>query len=441
MAKRKTKSATRKKPTARKSKKKVPRKTAANKKSDSKPSRPASLTRAKKELLPLLDALGDDIVKDTAITLANSVINDLILQPHPAPFTSLEIARFIASCNLSTKSVNGYASIDADHLAKIGHFIQSIETYVEDRSQKQPLNFLMLASPGSGKSHFIKCVARRLGPKKIAPVTFNMASLQSNDDLIPPLDAARNLKVEDKIPLLFLDEFDSNPNNFALLLPLLWDGALNVGQRDLRLGKVVIVLAGSDPALPETMDHARSMRQDVPITEGQSTKIVDLFSRINGGVLNIPPFVDVAKGIDRRADKICIAVHLLKSRFGDTLRTVPSALLRFIGQIQFRYGVRSVAHFVGTIPYKEKTQALTLETIGLPLSSSVNLKNSSLAYHFVDDDQALGVIKKWDEACKNSQPININHQLFSTFPFQVISQGQVDVDQFLDVFSNISIVE
>src|SRR5207245_11267812 len=119
---------------------------------------------------------------------------------------------------------------------------------------------------------------------KVSAITFNMTSLASNEDLIPALDAARNLKVEDRIPLLFLDEFDSMPGNIPLLLPLLWDGELTLGQRDLTLGRVIVVLAGSDPALPITMDHAKAMRHNVALdhaaaNQATNPKIIDLLSR------------------------------------------------------------------------------------------------------------------------------------------------------------------
>ena len=430
MAKRKKKVSTRttkKKTSARKRRTSAPKKETTIRKQLSK-----KVAEAKKDLLPLLKAAGSTSPSDTALQDASKVIRDTVLTERETPLTRLDKLKFVISCELAGKSVSGYSTIDTDHISKIRQFTQSIETYVDDKSQKQPKNFLMLASPGSGKSHFIKCVARQLRQRNVGHITFNMASLQSNDDLIPPLDAARNLKVEDKIPLLFLDEFDSHPRNFALLLPLLWDGGLNVGQRDLRLGKVVIVLAGSDPSLPETMDHARSMRKDVPINDDQSPKIVDLFSRINGGVLTIPPFLDVAKGIDRTPDKICIAIHLLKSRFGSLLQSVPSGLLKFVGAVQFRYGVRSVAHLINTIPFSDKITDLDLNNIGLPFESSNTLKNSSLAYHFVDDDQSLGILKLWNDSFINNQPIPIQDEFISTFPFYMFTQEEQYTDTLLE---------
>lgn len=271
---------------------------------------------------------------------------------------------------------------------------------------------MMLASPGAGKSHFIKCVASRLASYSVRAITFNMTSMQSNDDLITPLDAARNLKVEDRLPLLFFDEFDSSPNNFGLLLPLLWDGSLNVGQRDLRLGKVIIVMAGSDPSLPETMESARSMRCETPAGAGHNPKLIDLFSRINGGILYIPPFYDSTRQIDRRADKVCIAIQLLKDRFGKNLELVPLSLLHFIPMAQFRYDVRSIAHLIDLIPYRAKVKKLTVEHLSLPLSSAPRLKESSLAYHLLHEDQALGIIKDWEEAIKNNEFMSIKSDMF-----------------------------
>jgi hypothetical protein len=236
-----------------------------------------------------------------------------------------------------------------------------------------------------------------------------MAGLQRYEDLIPPLDSARNLKVQDRIPLLFLDEFDSDEENVALLLPLLWDGELNLGQRDLKLGKVMIVLAGSDPRLPITMDQARTMRlaDRLSATNGQPPKLTDLLSRINGGVIEIPPFDDPSPEKDRRYDKVCIAVQLLRQRFGQTLRVVPVALLRFLALTEFRYGVRSIAHLVDSIPYKKDLKVLDMNHLALPIDEPRKLKASSLAYHLLHVDQAHGVAKTWQEAssCKAGLPV------------------------------------
>jgi hypothetical protein len=335
-------------------------------------------------------------VSTEALLLAKSTISRIIQAPKNSTPSVFDKALFVLSNHVGSRTLRGYSTLDASHIENIEDVISKIKGYTEDSSQKRPLNFLMLASPGAGKSHFIECIAKSLGPRKIQAITFNMTALQTNEDLIPAIDAARNMKVQDHIPLLFLDEFDSNPSNIPLLLPLLWDGGLNLGQRDLKLGRSIVVLAGSDPLLPGIMDSARSMRSDVSIPEDMNPKIVDLLSRINGGVVEIPAFFDPTHSVDRRADKVCIAIHLLKSRFGDNLKTIPRGLLQFVINAEFRYGARSISHLIELIPHRKNVVNLRNKDLKLPLQNAKALKQSSLAYHLINEEQVLGVINLWE---------------------------------------------
>jgi hypothetical protein len=344
-----------------------------------------------------------------AYQLARATIDRILRAPKNSPVDGVNNTLFILSSSLSVRALSGYATLDPAHIENIQAMISKIQRYVDDVSQKRPLNFLMLASPGAGKSHFIKCIAQQLGPLKVTAIAFNMTALQTNEDLIPALDAARNLKVEDRIPLLFLDEFDSKTSNISLLLPLLWDGELNLGQRDLKLGRVIIVLAGSDPTLPGVMEAARSMRNDVSLSDGSSPKIVDLLSRVNGGVIDIPAFYDPTHSIDRRADKACVTMQLLRLRFGQSLKTVPRALLRLVVDIEFRYGVRSIAHLVDLIPYRKNVVRLRVKDLKLPVQNARTLKHSSLAYHLLHEDQVHGIVALW----KATQPADVELPIFT----------------------------
>jgi hypothetical protein len=325
---------------------------------------------------------------------------------------------FLLSCGCSTSHLPGYATLDESHISSIEKLLATIKQYVADTSQKRPLTFLMLASPGAGKSHFIKCIAGQLASEKIGAITYDMAGLQSSEDMIPPLDAARNMKVEDRIPLLFLDEFDSVSTNVPLLLPLLWDGEVTIGPRGLKLGRVIIVLAGSSPSLPATMEEARSMRPDAQSSSGESPKLVDLFSRINGGVFSIPRFFDAGLNIDRRADKVCILVQLLRQRFGRNLKEVPLSLLKFVARTDFRYGVRSIAHLVNLISQKDEAAALTVADLSLPFGNPGALKQSSIAYHLRHHDQAYGVSKTWNESLEHNCAIRVDADRMDVLPFR-----------------------
>jgi len=230
---------------------------------------------------------------------------------------------------------------------------------------------------------------------RIRQVTFNMTSMQRFEQLTKTLDAVRNLKVEDKVPLLFLDEFDAHESNYGFLLPLLWDGELNIDDRQLQVGKVVIIMAGSGAAIAAAIRAAKGIQNcDIP-----AGKLRDLLSRINGGELTIPPLDEVTPPTrDRRVDKVCLTLSLLEQRFGKQLEAVPWAFLRFISSTKFRYGGRSVAHLVDMLrPVQRKPVQLNFEDLRLPLDSTAEYKTSSLIYHVVSDDGPSAIVERWKQ--------------------------------------------
>lgn len=291
---------------------------------------------------------------------------------------------------LSLVGLEKYATLDHELLSKIQKLVETISAYAADSAKKRPLNFLMVAEPGTGKSHLVKCIANKFIHNDIVAVTYNMASLRTPEDLLTSINTVRNLKVEDKLPILFLDEFDSDKKNIPLLLPLMWDGELNAGQQSRKLGKIIIILAGSNPSLIKVADGSEGhANEGDPIN-----KMDDFFSRINGGVINIPGFL----GEERSVDKVCIAISLLQNRFGKQLKKVPISLLKFIYEIQFQYGVRSLEQFIGllNVPPLNSEEISTQDLTQLPLATKEEFMNSPLLWHLkVNDGKHDGVVKKW----------------------------------------------
>jgi hypothetical protein len=319
-------------------------------------------------------------------------------------------ARCALAIDESESLLKGYATLDDSHREEIANLIQRITAYLRDATRKRPFNALMLAAPGAGKSHFIKQLAGAMKADKVQSVTFNMATMQSTDDMAQPVDELRNLKVNDRFPLLFLDEFDSDPSRYAALLPLLWDGALHIGHRDLKLGKAVIVLAGSNPELPKAMDRSAKMGLDGdnPSESAPTGKLIDLLSRINGGVIEIPDFDLRTKERDRRVDKVCVTISLLRERFGEKLMVVPRSLLRFIAHTTFRYGVRSIAHLIEGIE-KDAFEGDTLkgDAMGLPIDTQEDLEESSLKLHLLDKNQGFGIVDRWQDFVSDKATVDL----------------------------------
>jgi Viral (Superfamily 1) RNA helicase len=309
----------------------------------------------------------------------------------------------------SESLLSGYATLDEPHRLEIQQLIEHITAYLRDTTRQRPFNALMLAAPGAGKSHFIKQLAAKMEADRVQAVTFNMATMQSPDDLAQPVDQLRNLKVNDRFPLLFLDEFDSDPSRYPALLPLLWEGELQIGHRDLKLGKAVVVLAGSNPDLPKAMAQSARMRLDADVGDTvPAGKLVDLLSRINGGRIEIPDLDLRTEHRDRRVDKVCMTIALIRKRFGDVLNEIPRSLLRFVAHTKFRYSARSIAHLIDLIDSNAFSRgALSAAKIGLPITSEVVLGGSSLTLHLLDKDQGFGIINRWKEFSKDKVVIRL----------------------------------
>lgn len=198
--------------------------------------------------------------------------------------------------------------------------------------------------------------------------------------------------MDGKLPLVFLDEFDSRNSNYPLLLPLLWDGELDVGNRDLRVGRSVFFLAGSRPSLPNRLADAREMftsKGEIP----DEDKLLDLFSRINGGVIEVRSL----RGGDSAAEKVVIAMQLLRNRF-KMCTTTTRALLAFISRVTFRYEARSIATFINMIRAAPDVTAVDKEDLNqLPFQGKEQLKDSPLAFHLMNEDGPRALCDLWRE--------------------------------------------
>ncbi len=296
-----------------------------------------------------------------------------------------------------------YSTLTWKHIEEIQELKKRITDYKKDSTLKRPLNFLMIADPGSGKSHFIDCLIadKNMESLDISTEKFNMAGLKHKDELVYPLDNIRNIKVKDDFPLLFLDEFDSEPElSYPLLLPLLWDGELFLSHRTLKLGRAVIILAGSTKNIKM---FGEGKKPDLSAADKGERKLPDLISRINGGIIKIPSLKE------RQIDKIFITFALLKKRF-EYIKVIPWTLLRFIAMCEFEHEIRSIEHLTNTIPKNFVENPKTKLKDNIPfdkfdksnefdLSSPKFLEDTGLIHHLAAPHR---ITELWHEAkeCK-----------------------------------------
>lgn len=92
---------------------------------------------------------------------------------------------------LSRQALGEYVTLDWDHKREIEDLIKTIKEYSEDFTQTRPLNVIMIAEPGLGKSHFIRCLAKKMKGIGVSEVSFSMATMQNINDLYQPIEAVR----------------------------------------------------------------------------------------------------------------------------------------------------------------------------------------------------------------------------------------------------------
>lgn len=331
---------------------------------------------------------------------ARSHVERIVNPSAPRETTGTEKALFLYAVEKSLSNLAGYASLNFDHVSRIVILQKAVETYNRFETQKslgdiRPENWLITSGPGVGKSHLVNCIAKAPALReKVTLVSFNMASMRNADDLIQALDEVRNVAITGTLPMLFLDEVDNDDRNFGLLLPLLWDGEIQVGVKKISVRRAVIVAAGSADYFAKRDDEKK-----LP------PKFNDFVSRLKFDE-EIPKLTGV--------DQICIAISLLRSLYKDSkgcseVLSVPLSLLNFIYRIEFSYGVRSIRHLINYLKTGEKKEDITkdgvlnIAKLKMALCDPDRAKESGLLTHVKDKKGHLqymdeAIVRDWNLA-------------------------------------------
>lgn len=215
--------------------------------------------------------------------------------------------------------------------------VSTLNSYVTRRNHKRPFNMLLSAFPGSGKSHFVQCLARRLtelassGEELHPLLEFNLSAIgnasQFEDQLLDIYQDVRDERAAGRIPIVMLDEFDSllttsgeDANTqmsviFAKMLAPLWDGVFAFAKKTRRLGGFVLIMVVSDERFVEILGKGKGK---------------DFESRIDVHFTLPEPTAD-----EKLETQVRVAVPMLRKHFGDTVSHVELAVLDAIGRATF----------------------------------------------------------------------------------------------------------
>lgn len=234
------------------------------------------------------------------------------------------------------ETLPGYYLPDSQR-ENVNAVISTLHSYVTRRNHKRPFNMLLSAYPGSGKSHFVQCLARRLtelaasGEELHPLLEFNLSAIGNaslfEDQLLDIYQDVRDERAAGRIPIVLLDEFDSLLNTpgedanaqmlaiFAKMLAPLWDGVFAFAKKTRRLGGFVLIMVVSDEKFLEILREGKGK---------------DFESRIDIHFTLPKPEDD-----EKLETQVRVAVPMLRKHFGDTVSHVELAVLDAIGRATF----------------------------------------------------------------------------------------------------------
>ena len=188
-----------------------------------------------------------------------------------------------AGRGLPVERLGAWVSVDRTEIESVRSVRLIVDQYLNQRHRQRPLNLAVFGPPGSGKSFAVKQIAKEWaeGGTRVSVLEFNVAQFTSTADLPVSLQRVRDAAVEQTLPLVFWDEFDTPFDGrelgwLARFLAPMQDGVFLEGGVARPIGPAIFVFAGgTHPTLASFKDRAIS----VP-----GTKATDFLSRLRGHI-------------------------------------------------------------------------------------------------------------------------------------------------------------
>jgi hypothetical protein len=225
-----------------------------------------------------------------------------------------------------------FISTDVRLRQQIRAFVDNIREYLQSPNITIPLNCLVTAKPGFGKSFFAKQIANETN---CGLVEVNCSQITSERDLLEQIAQLQSVN-EQKAPLLFLDEANSNSKLYRLLLAPLWDSQVVIDGhvRRWRQKTVVILVISIDKG-----EFEKKLQDE--------DKGPDLLSRLNGPDITL--METSLPNAEMLTSRVYVVAQMLKKHFPDTVRVVERGLMDLAYCANY-FNPRGVEQFLITLP-------------------------------------------------------------------------------------------
>jgi len=154
---------------------------------------------------------------------------------------------------IPVETVGDWSSVDRGEIESMRSVRNIMGEYV-DRYRRgerlgRPLSIAVFGPPGSGKSFAVKQIAKALLPGELKILEFNVSQFQSPSELPAAFHIVRDLVLQQHLPLVFWDEFDTSLEGLELgwlrhFLAPMQDGMFREGGVFHPIGPAVFVFAG-----------------------------------------------------------------------------------------------------------------------------------------------------------------------------------------------------
>ncbi|MEZ5125269.1 MAG: AAA family ATPase [Thermoleophilia bacterium] len=252
------------------------------------------------------------------------------------------------------ETVGSWSSLDRSEIEELrsaGLVIEEYTTkYFSAQPLGRPLSIAVFGAPGSGKSFAVKQIISHALSGAARILEFNLSQFDDASELTAAFHQIRDAVLEQRLPLVFWDEFDTPLNERRLgwlrhFLAPMQDGKFREGEAFRPLGPAIFIFAGGTASSFNEFAAVRDAEAEVV------AKKPDFISRLRGyvDVLGPNPKSPQDDAVVLRRALLLRSLLLRKapqivsdSDPGPALRIDPGLLRAFLLASRYKHGARSM---------------------------------------------------------------------------------------------------
>ncbi|MGA2434652.1 MAG: hypothetical protein ABSG25_05140, partial [Bryobacteraceae bacterium] len=175
-----------------------------------------------------------------------------------------------------------YTTADRGEIERINSIRNLIVGYLGNDKDARPLSFAVFGPPGSGKSFAVKQIMRDIAGDAAMSLEFNLSQIKDLAELHQAFHRVRNASIQNRIPFVFWDEFDTEDLKWLkdFLAPM-QDAAFQSGGIQHSFGKAIFIFAGGTAA---SLAEFNLKKDDKHYGKFKDAKGPDFISRLRGHI-------------------------------------------------------------------------------------------------------------------------------------------------------------